>query len=88
MVRCAVLRLGLAPRVRSAVTIAAPHRGAPVACLGWGRLAAELRPGSALLSELGEAALEQAALEQAALEQAALEQAADGVASTAYWSEM
>lgn len=56
VVRYAVLRLGLAPSVRSAVTIAAPHRGTPLAFWGSGLLAAELCPGSPLLRALDEPA--------------------------------
>ncbi|MCZ2860655.1 esterase/lipase family protein [Blastococcus sp. VKM Ac-2987] len=52
VLRCAVARHGLAPRLSTAVTVAAPHRGTRVALLGPGTVAASLRPGSALLAEL------------------------------------
>jgi pimeloyl-ACP methyl ester carboxylesterase len=51
-VRYAVQRLGLAADVRTAVTVAAPHRGTPVASLGWGPVARALRPGSPILQDL------------------------------------
>ena len=52
VVRYAVHRLGLAGQVRTAVTVAAPHRGTQVASLGWGRAARALRPGSPVLEDL------------------------------------
>jgi pimeloyl-ACP methyl ester carboxylesterase len=55
VVRYAVQRLGLAADVRTAVTVAAPHRGTPLASWGWGPLARVLRPGSPLLKDLDRA---------------------------------
>jgi predicted alpha/beta hydrolase family esterase len=52
VVRYAVQELGLEPHVRTAVTVAAPHRGTRAALLGRGTLVASLRPGSPLLEEL------------------------------------
>jgi pimeloyl-ACP methyl ester carboxylesterase len=52
VVRYAVQRLGLANDVRTAVTVAAPHRGTPLAALGLGQLAWNLRPGSLILQSL------------------------------------
>jgi pimeloyl-ACP methyl ester carboxylesterase len=52
VVRYAVHRLGLAGQVRTAVTVAAPHRGTQVASLGWGGAARALRPGSRVLADL------------------------------------
>lgn len=52
VVRYAVQRLGLAADVRTAVTVAAPHRGTPVASLGWCPAARALRPGSSILQDL------------------------------------
>jgi Palmitoyl protein thioesterase len=52
VVRYAVQRLGLARHVGTAVTVAAPHRGTPVASLGWGGAARALRPGSPVLEDL------------------------------------
>jgi pimeloyl-ACP methyl ester carboxylesterase len=52
VVRYAVHRLGLARHVRTAVTVAAPHRGTPVASFGWGGVARALRPGSPVLEDL------------------------------------
>ncbi len=52
VVRYAVQRLALPVRVERAVTLAAPHRGTPLAGCGLGKLATSLRPGSALLEEL------------------------------------
>lgn len=52
VLRYAVQRLGLADEVGAALTVAAPHRGVPVAWLARGRVAADLRPGSRLLTEL------------------------------------
>jgi pimeloyl-ACP methyl ester carboxylesterase len=52
VVRYAVQRLGLAGDVRTAVTVAAPHRGTALAALGWGPAARDLRPGSPLLESL------------------------------------
>jgi len=47
-----VARFGLASRLSTAVTVAAPHRGTRAAFLGRGTVAASLRPGSALLEDL------------------------------------
>jgi pimeloyl-ACP methyl ester carboxylesterase len=52
VLRYAVHRLDLAQDVHTAVTIAAPHRGTPVARLGRVPVAADLRPGSALCTAL------------------------------------
>ena len=52
VLRCAVQRCGLASWLSTAVTVAAPHRGARAAFLGPGNVAASLRPGSALLEDL------------------------------------
>ena len=52
VVRYAVQELGLEPHVRTAVTVASPHRGTRAALLGRGELVASLRPGSPLLEEL------------------------------------
>jgi pimeloyl-ACP methyl ester carboxylesterase len=52
VVRYAVHRLGLARHVRTAVTVAAPHRGTQVAAFGWGGVARALRPGSPVLEDL------------------------------------
>jgi predicted alpha/beta hydrolase family esterase len=52
VVRYAVQRLGLAGNVRTAATVAAPHRGTHVASLGWGAVARALRPGSSILEDL------------------------------------
>jgi pimeloyl-ACP methyl ester carboxylesterase len=52
VVRYAVQRLGLAGDVRTAVTVAAPHRGTHVASLGWGAVARALRPASPILEDL------------------------------------
>jgi pimeloyl-ACP methyl ester carboxylesterase len=52
VLRCAVARYGLASRLSTAVTVAAPHRGTRAAFLGPGNVAASLRPGSALLADL------------------------------------
>lgn len=54
LVRYAAQRFGLAPRLATAVTIAAPHRGAPVAVLGRGAVARALRPRSPLYDRLEE----------------------------------
>lgn len=50
--RYAVQRLELDRITRTVATIATPHRGSPLAWLGPGPAAAQLRPGSALLREL------------------------------------
>nr|WP_269799654.1 hypothetical protein [Geodermatophilus chilensis] len=52
VVRYAVQELGLEPHVRTAATVASPHRGTCAALLGRGTLVASLRPGSPLLEEL------------------------------------
>jgi triacylglycerol lipase len=52
VLRCAVARWGLASRLSTAVTVAAPHRGTRAAVLGPGNVAASLRPGSVLLEDL------------------------------------
>lgn len=52
VVRYAVQRLELDRITRTVATIATPHRGSPLAWLGPGPAAAQLRPGSALLREL------------------------------------
>jgi pimeloyl-ACP methyl ester carboxylesterase len=52
VLRCAVARFGLASRLSTAVTVAAPHRGTRAAFLGPGTVAASLRPGSAILEDL------------------------------------
>ena len=52
VVRYAVQELGLEPHVRTAVTVASPHRGTGAALLGRGTLVASLRPGSPLLEQL------------------------------------
>jgi pimeloyl-ACP methyl ester carboxylesterase len=52
VVRYAVQELGLEPHVRTAVTVAAPHRGTLAAQLGRGTVAAALTPGSGLLEDL------------------------------------
>jgi pimeloyl-ACP methyl ester carboxylesterase len=52
VIRYAVQRLGLAPHVRTVVTVATPHRGTRLAVLGLGSAAAALRPGSSLLEGL------------------------------------
>lgn len=52
VVRYAVQRLALAPAVRTAVTVAAPHAGTPVASLGWGPAVRAVRPGSPFLEDL------------------------------------
>jgi pimeloyl-ACP methyl ester carboxylesterase len=52
VVRYAVHRLGLARHVGTAVTVATPHRGTPVASFGWGGVARALRPGSPVLADL------------------------------------
>jgi pimeloyl-ACP methyl ester carboxylesterase len=54
LVRYAAQRLGLAPRLATAVTIATPHRGVPVAVLGRGAVARALRPRSPLYDQLEE----------------------------------
>jgi pimeloyl-ACP methyl ester carboxylesterase len=41
------------PRVSTAVSLATPHAGTWAAWLGWGRGAAEMRPGSDFLQQLG-----------------------------------
>lgn len=50
--RYAVQRLDLDRVARSVATVATPHRGSPLAWLGPGPAAAQLRPGSSLLSDL------------------------------------
>lgn len=50
--RYAVQRLELDRVVASVATVATPHRGSPLAWLGPGPAVAQLRPGSALLSDL------------------------------------
>ncbi|MGH3794678.1 MAG: esterase/lipase family protein [Pseudonocardiaceae bacterium] len=50
--RYAVQRLGLDRVTRSVTTVATPHRGSPLAWLGPGPAAAQLRPDSVLLREL------------------------------------
>ena len=52
VVRYAVQELGLEPHVRTAVTVAAPHRGTLAAQLGRGTVAAALMPGSRMLEDL------------------------------------
>lgn len=52
IVRYAIQALGLGKRVRTAVTAATPHAGTDLARLGYGALAASLRPGSRLLQDL------------------------------------
>jgi pimeloyl-ACP methyl ester carboxylesterase len=52
VLRYAVARLGLGAHLDTGVTVATPHRGVPLARLGHGTLAADLRPGSALLADL------------------------------------
>ena len=52
VVRYAVQCLGLPAGAVTAVTVAAPHRGTPVALLGTGPAAAAMRPGSRLLAQL------------------------------------
>jgi predicted alpha/beta hydrolase family esterase len=52
VVRYAVQELGLEPHVRTAVTVASPHRGTLAAQLGRGTVAAALMPGSRILEEL------------------------------------
>ncbi|MGY1823248.1 esterase/lipase family protein [Geodermatophilus sp. SYSU D00079] len=52
VVRYAVQELGLEPHVRTAVTVAAPHRGTVAARLGRGTVAAALAPGSRILEDL------------------------------------
>ncbi|MFW3173089.1 esterase/lipase family protein [Geodermatophilus sp. CPCC 206100] len=52
VVRYAVQELGLEPHVRTAVTVAAPHRGTLAARLGRGTVAAALTPGSGILEDL------------------------------------
>jgi pimeloyl-ACP methyl ester carboxylesterase len=52
VLRYAIQELGLAGHVRTAVTVATPHRGTRVASLGCGRLAATLRPDSPTLEGL------------------------------------
>lgn len=56
VIRYAVTALGLDPVVDAAVTIASPHAGCPCAWAGVGTVAAQLRPGSALLRQLDAAA--------------------------------
>jgi pimeloyl-ACP methyl ester carboxylesterase len=56
LVRYVVQRLGLAADVRTAVTVAAPHRGTPLARLGWDPVARALRPGSPVLQALDRSA--------------------------------
>lgn len=52
VVRYAVQRLSLAAVVGTAATVAAPHRGTPVASLARGAVARALRPGSPFLQDL------------------------------------
>jgi pimeloyl-ACP methyl ester carboxylesterase len=52
VVRYAVQELGLEPHVRTAVTVASPHRGTLAAQLGRGTVAAALMPGSRILEDL------------------------------------
>jgi pimeloyl-ACP methyl ester carboxylesterase len=52
VVRYAVQELGLGAAARTAVTVAAPHRGTLTALLGRGSLVAQLRPGSRILDNL------------------------------------
>jgi len=52
VVRYGVQRTGLAADVRTAVTVAAPHRGTPLASLGWGSLVRDLRVDSPMLRDL------------------------------------
>lgn len=52
VVRYAVQELGLEPHVRTAVTVASPHRGTLAALLGAGTVVASLRPGSRMLDDL------------------------------------
>ncbi|RFU22484.1 esterase/lipase family protein [Geodermatophilus marinus] len=52
VVRYAVQELGLHAHARTAVTVAAPHRGTLTALLGRGSLVAQLRPGSRVLDDL------------------------------------
>ena len=56
VVRYAVQRMGLAPVVHTAVTVAAPHRGTSVATLGWGPAVRAIRPGSPVLEDLARGA--------------------------------
>jgi pimeloyl-ACP methyl ester carboxylesterase len=52
VLRYAVQRCGLGSLLSTAVTVAAPHRGTRAALLGLGDVAASLRPGSPLLTDL------------------------------------
>jgi triacylglycerol esterase/lipase EstA (alpha/beta hydrolase family) len=52
IIRYAVCVLGLASVVDTAVTIASPHGGSPLARFGYGPTAVQLRPGSDLLRQL------------------------------------
>jgi pimeloyl-ACP methyl ester carboxylesterase len=52
VLRYAARHLGLARRIGTAVTVASPHGGTPVARLGRGPVAAALRPGSPVLTDL------------------------------------
>jgi pimeloyl-ACP methyl ester carboxylesterase len=52
VVRYTVARLGLAPHVRTAVTVATPHGGTALALCAGGHMARSLGPGSWLLREL------------------------------------
>jgi len=56
LVRYVVQRLGLAADVGTAVMVAAPHRGTPLARLGWDPVARALRPGSKVLQTLDRSA--------------------------------
>ncbi len=57
IVREAVQRRGLAAYTGTAVTIATPHAGTWLARFGLGPCARQMRPGSALLTELGQTRL-------------------------------
>jgi pimeloyl-ACP methyl ester carboxylesterase len=52
LVRYAVQRLGLDRLTSTVVTVAAPHRGVPIAWLGRGPAALQMRTGSSLFREL------------------------------------
>jgi pimeloyl-ACP methyl ester carboxylesterase len=52
VLRYAIQELGMAVHVRTAVTVATPHKGTGVASLGCGRLATTLRPNAPTLEAL------------------------------------